>query len=71
MFRLTLLDEFDVCLPPPVAVLHIAGVVAEVALLQGVDGQRDGNFLLSEVLPDCPAGGSTELLKLRLSINDV
>lgn len=54
--RLTFLDELDVGLSPPVAVLHVAGVVAKVALLQRVDGQRDRNLLLSQVLPDCPIG---------------
>lgn len=57
MFWLTLLDELDIRLPPPVAVLHVAWVIAEITLLQGVNGQRDGHFLLSEVLPDRPAGG--------------
>lgn len=53
----TFLDELDVSLSPPVAIFNIAGVVAQVALLHRVDGQRDGNFLLPEVLPDRPAGG--------------
>lgn len=57
---LTFLGELDVSLPPPVAVFHVAGVVAQIALLQRVDGQRDGNLLLPEVLPDCPAGDSRE-----------
>lgn len=55
---LTFLDELDVGLSPPVAILHVAGVVAQVGLLQRLDGQRDRNFLLSQVLPDCPTGGS-------------
>lgn len=58
--RLTFLGELDVGLSPPIAVLHVAGVVAQVALLQRVDGQRDGNFLLPQVLPDCPTGGGRE-----------
>lgn len=56
--RPTFLVELDVGLPPPVAVLHVAGVVAQVVLLQRVDGQRDGHLLLPEVLPDCPAKGT-------------
>lgn len=58
--RLTFLGELDAGLSSPVAVLHVAGVVAQVALLQTVDGQRDGDFLLPQVLPDCPAGGGRE-----------
>lgn len=54
---LTFLGELDVGLSPPIAVLHIARVVAQVALLQRVNGQGDGNFLLPQMLPDCPAGG--------------
>lgn len=58
--RLTFLGELDVGLSPPVAVLHVARVVAEVALLQGIYCQGDGNFLLAQVLPDCPAGCGRE-----------
>lgn len=54
---LTFLGELDVGLSASVAVLHIAGVVAEVALLQGLDGERDGNLLFPKMLPDCPKGG--------------
>lgn len=57
---LTFLGELDVGLFPSVAVLHIAGIVAEIALLQRVDGQGDGNLLLPQVLPDCPTRGGRE-----------
>lgn len=57
---LTFLSELDVGLSPAVTVLHITGVVSQITLLHRVDSKRDGNFLLPQVFPDCPAGGSTE-----------
>lgn len=43
---LTFLGELDVGLSASVAILYIAGIVAKVALLQRLDGEGDGNFLL-------------------------
>lgn len=57
---LTFLSELDAGLSASVAVLHVAGVVAEVALLQSVYGEGDGNFLFPKMLPDCPTGDSRE-----------
>lgn len=42
---LTFLGELHVSLSASVAILHIAGVVAEVAVLQRFYGEGDGNFL--------------------------
>lgn len=55
MRDLTCLDELDNGLAPPVAVLHIAGVVSQVTLLQSVNAQRDSDLLLPQVLADRPA----------------
>lgn len=55
LFVLTFLGELDVGLSASVAILHVAGIVAKVALLQRVNGQRDGDLLLPQVLSDCPA----------------
>lgn len=60
MHDLTCLDELDEGLAPPVAVLHVAGVVPQVALLHRVNAQRDGDLLLPQVLADRPAGGDRE-----------
>lgn len=49
---LTPLAELDVGLSSAVAVFHITRVVSQVTLLHGVYGQRDGNLLLSQMLPN-------------------
>lgn len=52
---LTFLCELNIGLPPPMVVLHMAGVVSQIVFLQRFDGQRDGDLLLPQVFADCPA----------------
>lgn len=52
---LTPLEELDGSLASAVTVFHITGIISQVLLLQRVNSQRNGHFLLTKMLLDHPA----------------
>lgn len=53
-------EQLDGGLATAVAIFHITGIISQVLLLQGVDGQRNGHLLLSQMLLDHPAKQATK-----------
>lgn len=52
---LTPSEELDGGLATAITILHITGIIAQVLLLQGVNCQGNGHFLLTKMLLDNPA----------------
>lgn len=55
-------EELDGSLTAAVTIFHITGIIPQVVLLQGVNSQGNGHFLLTQMLLDNPARQTNQKL---------